>query len=472
MSAYKIYCSGKFITTSQILEVTNPYTQQVFATSYLASQNHLEEAINAAQKVANEMKSLPVYRKYNILMQIADGLELESGKIAEILCLESAKPLRYAKGEVNRAIQSFRIAAEESKRLPNEYISLDWTPAGEGKEGLVKYFPVGLVAAISPFNFPMNLAVHKIAPAIASGCPVILKPSSSTPLSTLLLAAIIDRTDLPKGAISILPMARETGNLLVTDDRFKLLTFTGSPEVGWKMKKDAGKKKVLLELGGNAGVIVTDSADIDLAVEKCLIGGFAYSGQVCIHAQRIYVADKVFQEFTDKLIPKVQNLQQGDPISADTEISSMIDLGNAIRVEQWVNEAQENGAKILCGGKRNNSFYAPTILTGTNNSMKVCSNEIFGPVITVEPFTNFDSALKLVNEGRYGLQAGVFTNALDEANKAFYHLEVGGVIINDVPTFRVDHMPYGGVRDSGLGREGIKYAMMEFMEPKILVKNL
>ncbi len=471
MKEFRIYCAGNFIQTPDILNVINPYTQKAFANTYLATEDHLEEAISAASRAEEEMKRISSGQRYNILNQIAGAMQSQLPGFAEILSLESAKPYRYASGEVERAIQSFRVAAEESKRYPNEYLSLDWTPAGLGKEGWVKYFPVGLVAGISPFNFPLNLAVHKIAPAIASGCPIVLKPSSSTPLSTLKLAGIIDQTDLPKGVVSILPMDRKTGNRLVTDERFKLLSFTGSPEVGWQMKAQAGKKKVLLELGGNAGVIVGDSADIDLAVKKCLVGGFAYSGQVCIHAQRIYVDRKVFSEFADKFISGVERLKSGDPMDPGTEISDMIDEANARRVEEWVNDAVDKGAVLLTGGKRKGSFYAPTVLSQTNPDMKVCSLEIFGPVVTLEPFDEFKEAIESVNTGRYGLQAGVFTNKINEMNQAFARLEVGGVIVNDVPTFRVDHMPYGGVKDSGLGREGIKYAMVEMMEPRILVKN-
>jgi glyceraldehyde-3-phosphate dehydrogenase (NADP+) len=287
----------------------------------------------------------------------------------------------------------------------------------------------------------------------------------------LLLAKIIDNTSLPKGAISILPMDRETGNRLVTDDRFKLLSFTGSPEVGWKMKAEAGRKKVVLELGGNAGVIVSDTADIDQAVKQSLIGGFAYSGQVCIHAQRFFVSKKIFAEFSEKFIEGVRNLKLGDPLNQETEVSVMIDENNARRVEDWVNESVRDGARILVGGKREGSYYRPTVLTNTQPDMKVCALEVFGPVVTLESYEYFNEAVNLLNEGRFGLQAGVFTNRIEEMDYAFYHLEVGGVVINDVPTFRVDHMPYGGVKDSGLGREGIRYAMMDMMEPRILVKN-
>jgi glyceraldehyde-3-phosphate dehydrogenase (NADP+) len=471
MDIYPIYVGGEFFETTNPIQISNPFNGAVVGNTFLGGNNELEKAISSAKSVENELKFLPSYKKYEILIQIAETLKLERQEAAELLSLESAKPIKYALGEINRAIQTFIVSAEEAKRLPKEYIDLDWTPAGEGKEGLVKYFPVGLVAGISPFNFPLNLAVHKIAPAIAAGCPIILKPSSSTPLSTLNLARIIDQTQLPKGAVSVIPMDRKTGNQLVTDNRIKLLTFTGSPEVGWKMKKDSGKKKVVLELGGNAGVIISASAEMEHAVQRCVIGGFAYSGQVCIHAQRIFVEGSIFESFTQEFISQVEKLKIGDPMFASTDISSMIDESNAIRVENWVNEAVEDGAKILTGGRRQGSLYTPTVLTQTSTNMKVCALEIFGPVVTLEPYDDFEEALSRVNKGRYGLQAGVFTNSLTEMNSAFSQLEVGGVIINDVPTFRVDHMPYGGVKDSGLGREGVKYTIHDMMEPRILIKN-
>jgi len=470
MTEFKIYTGGKFIRGVSKLDIINPYTGKSFAYTWLASQDQLEFAIQSAMDVTEEMKTLPVYKKSGILQQVAQQLYTAKKDFAEHLSKESGKPFRYAMAEVERAIQTFTIAAEESKRLPKEYISLDWTPAGEKKEGFVKYFPVGMVAGISPFNFPLNLAAHKIAPAIAAGCPIILKPSSLTPISTLKLAEIIDSTDLPKGAVSVLPMDRQTGNHLVTDERFKLLSFTGSPEVGWKMKNDAGKKKVLLELGGNAGVIVTPTANMEVAVKKCLLGGFYYSGQVCIHAQRIYVHRDIFKIFVDGFVQGATCLKAGDPLDTETEISSMIDEENAIRVEQWVKEAMAGGAQLICGGERNGSFFPPTVLTGTDPSMKVCYKEIFGPVVVVEPYTDFEEAVDHINNSRYGLQAGVFTNLIEEMNVAFDQLEVGSVMINEVPAFRVDQMPYGGIKDSGLGREGVKYAIMEMMEPKLMVK--
>ncbi|MBN2173589.1 MAG: aldehyde dehydrogenase family protein [Bacteroidales bacterium] len=467
----KIYAGGHFITSPSIHEIKNPFNNEIIGKTYLARYEQLDDAIEKALKVATELKKLPSYVKYKILKEIAVELQQNREDMARLICLESAKPMRYSLGEVDRAIQTFTIAAEESKRLPREYIDLDWTEAGKDKEGLIKYFPIGLVAGISPFNFPLNLAVHKIAPAIAAGCPIILKPSSSTPLSTLNLAQIIDKTELPKGAVSIIPMDRETGNHLVTDERIKLLSFTGSDVVGWKMKKEAGVKKVILELGGNAGVIVAATSNIDEAVKRCVVGGYAYSGQVCIHAQRIYVQEKVFKEFLDKFIAKVKNLKVGDPLDPETDISAMIDEDNAIRVEQWVNESVEGGAKILAGGARKGSYYPPTVLSQTHNEMKVCALEVFGPVVTLEPYQSLEDALNHINTSKYGLQAGIFTNDINEIDQAFASLDVGGLILNDVPTFRVDHMPYGGVKNSGLGREGVKYSILDMLEAKILVKN-
>lgn len=470
MQHYKIYVAGEFVETKNKLNVADPFTQQLFAITYSGGSEELETAIKKAESVKEELKNLPSYKRYEILMQIANELKKNRDYLASILCTESAKPMRYAMAEIDRAIQTFIVAAEESKRLPKEYLSLDWTAAGEGKEGIVKYFPVGLVAGIAPFNFPLNLAVHKIAPSIAAGCPIILKPASSTPLSTLELAKIIDKTALPKGAVSVIPMNRAAGNQLVTDDRFKLLSFTGSPVVGWEMKRNSGKKKVILELGGNAAVIITASANIEKAIIKCVAGGFSYSGQVCIHSQRFYVQESIFEKFTQQFIVATKKLKQGNPKEPDTDISSMIDEENAIRVETWINEAIQQGAKVLLGGKRRGTFVEPTIITNTSKAMKVCSAEIFGPVVTIEKYNTFGEAVDLVNDSDFGLQAGVFTNEISESDQAFNNIEAGGVIINDVPNFRADHMPYGGIKDSGSGREGVKYAIMDMMEAKVLVK--
>ncbi|HBF87118.1 MAG TPA: aldehyde dehydrogenase [Bacteroidales bacterium] len=471
MENFLIYVGGQFITTKSLLEVRNPFDNSLVATTYLAGKEELEIAISKAEDVKKLMKELPSYKRYSILMQISAGLIKKREHIAFILSSEAAKPMKYALGEVDRAIQTFIVAAEESKRLPSEHFSLDWTLAGNNKEAIVKYFPLGIVAGISPFNFPLNLAVHKIAPAIASGNAIILKPARSTPLTVLELAKIIDETDLPKGAVSIIPMDRIAGNQLVTDSRIAKLSFTGSPEVGWQMKHDAGKKKITLELGGNSGVIITETANIENAISKCVSGAFAYSGQVCIHTQRIYVHEKIFDDFLVKFIEQTRKLKSGSPTDKDTDFTSMIDEENAIRVENWINEAIELGAILLHGGKRKGTYVEPTILTNTKHEMKVCSLEIFGPVVIIEKYNDFKSIIEIINNSEFGLQAGIFTDSIDEMNYGYENIEAGGVIINDIPTFRVDHMPYGGIKNSGFGREGVKYAILEMMEPKLLVKN-
>lgn len=467
---YKIYSAGKFITSDKILEVKNPFDDSVVATTYLANKNILEEAIIKALSVKEELKNLSSLKKYTILKQISDAIISNRNHLAKILSLESGKPIKYALAEIDRSAQTFLVAAEESKRTPKEYVSLDWTPNGEGKEGIINYFPIGLIAGIAPFNFPMNLAVHKIAPAIASGCPIILKPASSTPLSCLELAKMIDQTDLPKGAVSILPMDRETGNLLVTDERIKLLSFTGSPEVGWKMKTQSGKKKVVLELGGNAATIISNSADIKDVLTKSLMAAFAYSGQICIHAQRFIVHESLYKNFVDELKALTLQLKYGNPLDETTDVSNMIDEPNAIRIETWVNEGIKQGAQLICGGIRKGSYFEPTILTNCNNHMKVYAEEVFGPVICINSFETIEEAIVQANDTKFGLQCGVFTNDISELDKCFKHIEVGGIIHNHTPIIRYDHMPYGGIKESGLGREGVKYAMQDMLEPKVLVK--
>lgn len=470
MTPTLIYVGGEFVKTNKQLDVFSPYDQELVGVTYLADVNILENAIQKALVVKEELKQITSYKKSQILKQISDSLITHKLKLAEILSAESAKPINLAIAEIERSIQTFLIAAEECKRVPKEYISLDWTSSGTGKEGIIKYFPIGLVAGIAPFNFPLNLAVHKIAPAIAAGCPIILKPASATPLSCLELAKIIDETDLPKGAISILPMDRQTGNLLVTDERFKLLSFTGSPVVGWKMKQQAGKKKVVLELGGNAATIIAESATMEELLPKCVMGAFAYSGQICIHAQRFVVFHKHFKAFVEALKQEALKLQYGNPLLKQTQISNLIDEENAVRVENWMNEAIAMGAELVCGGKRHGSYIEPTILINCQPTMKVYAEEVFGPVVCIEPYHTIEEAIAKVNDSVYGLQCGVFTNDIKELDKCFDEIEVGGVIHNHVPTLRFDQMPYGGVKESGLGREGVKYAMLDMLESKILIK--
>lgn len=470
-ATYPLFLAGEFITTKDILVVSDKYENKDYATTYLADDKVLDFAIKKGLEARQLMKQLSSLEKYEILFDIFSRIKAKRQHLAEVLCVESAKPIRYATAEIDRAAQTFLIAAEECKRLPKEYMSLDWTPNGKDREGIIKYFPIGLVAGISPFNFPLNLAVHKIAPAIAAGCPIILKPASSTPLSTLELAKIIAETKLPKGAISILPMDRKTGNLMVTDERINLLSFTGSPEVGWEMKKQSGKKKVVLELGGNAGAIIAASANVEDAIKKCMVGAFAYSGQICIHAQRIYVHESIFENVRTEMVRLAKDLEFGNPLKQETQISDMIDEANAKRVEEWITQATSLGAKLLCGGTRTGKFIEPTILTNTNEKMKVNCEEVFGPVICLESYSGtIENAINKVNASKFGLQCGVFTDSVAELTTCFEKIEVGGIIHNEAPTLRFDQMPYGGVKDSGLGREGVRYAIHDMLEPRVLVK--
>lgn len=468
---FPLYVAGEFKTTQDQLEIINSYSNSCVFTTCMAGQEEFDSAADAACSVKETLRDLPIYQRFQILMEIADKLHAARNEMANIIALEASKPLKTALKEVDRSIQTFKIAAEEAKRIPGEVMSIDWSEAGANKEAIVKYFPVGVVAGIAPFNFPLNLAVHKIAPAIAAGCPIVLKPASKTPIAALFLAQIIDQTSLPKGAFSVLPMNRSIGNQLVTDSRFNLLSFTGSPTIGWEMKKHAGKKKVILELGGNAGMIVDEDANIERAVLKAVNGAFSFAGQTCIHTQRIYVHANCFDSFINHFKQDLSLLKIGAPEDPDTDFSTMIDEKNAQRIESWVNEAIAAGAELLCGGTRTGTFYPPTVLTNTKSEMKVCYLEAFAPIVIIEKFTDFKQTIMAINESDFGLQTGVFTHDNRKINYAFTNLHVGGVIVNDAPTFRADHMPYGGVKDSGLGREGPKYAIFDMMEPKVLVTD-
>lgn len=468
---YPIYVAGTFKTTASPLEVVSPYTQRCVYKTFIAGEDDYESAVNAACAVREEIQDLPVYERFRILSEISHGILANRDELAVIMAREAGKPLKTANVEIERAAQTFLIAAEEAKRFPSEAISIDWHSSGAHKDAIVKYFPIGVIAAITPFNFPLNLIAHKIAPAIAAGCPLVLKPASQTPITALSLAKIIDATGLPKGALSVLPMDRHSGNKLVTDPRFKLLSFTGSADNGWQMKQQAGKKRVLLELGGNAALIVDNDADIALAAAKAVNGGFAYAGQSCIHTQRIYVEQSIFEAFVSRFLAEIDKLVIGDPEHPDTDFSAMISEHHAERIASWVQEAVADGATLLSGGTRKGALYAPTVLTGTAKDMKVCAQEAFAPVVVIEKFHDFKAAVAAVNGSNFGLQAGVFTFDSRKIHYAFQNLQVGGVLINEVPTFRADHMPYGGIKDSGLGREGPKYAMMEMLEPKVLVND-
>lgn len=469
---YPIFLAGEFVTTDKELPVVSPYDNEAWTKTYLATKDHVEQAIQKGLAVQEELKNLPTYVRAEVLMHIANGIKARREEFAEAMTRETAKPLFYSRAEVDRAVLTFTDGAEEAKRIYGEWMALDRAPSGEKHEATVRRFPVGLIAGIAPFNFPLNLVAHKLAPAIAAGCPIVLKPASKTPISALLLAELIAETKLPKGAVSILPMDRETGDMLVTDDRFKLLTFTGSPSVGWDMKARAGKKKVVLELGGNAGLIVTPSANLTKAIAKAGPGSFGQSGQSCIHTQRIYVHKSVKEKFVEGLIEEAKKIKYGDPLDENTNFSSMIDFANAERIDSWVKEAVADGAKVLYGGQRiANTGYMPTILTNTTKEMKVCSREAFAPIVVIEEYNDFRDAVKQINDSDFGLQCGVFTNDMNEVMYAYENLEAGGVIINNVSNFRADHMPYGGVKDSGIGREGVRYAIEDMTELRVLVIN-
>jgi glyceraldehyde-3-phosphate dehydrogenase (NADP+) len=369
---------------------------------------------------------------------------------------------------VARGALTFRIAAEEALRINGEWLPLDWAAANRGRSGIVRRYPIGPVAGISPFNFPLNLAAHKVAPAIAAGCSIVLKPPSKDPLMMLRVAGYLAETNLPKGAVSILPMDRPTGDRMVADDRFKLLSFTGSPTVGWRMKAEAGKKKVVLELGGNAGAIVDETADLDWAVARLAYGAFAYSGQVCISVQRIYVVREIFEEFQRRFVEKVRGLQMGSPLDPATDLGPMVDAKAVARTHEWVGEALAAGARALVGGEPDGLFYPPTVLVDVPKDARVCGEEVFAPVVNLFAVPDFRAAVAEINDSQFGLQCGVFTNDLERTLLAHDELEVGGVIVNDVPTWRTDAMPYGGVKDSGLGREGLRWSIEDMTEPRLL----
>ncbi|MEX1127763.1 MAG: aldehyde dehydrogenase family protein [Vicinamibacterales bacterium] len=464
--------AGKPAQSAEILDVLNPYDGSAVGRTWLAGDTQFDAAADAAVAAAPAMRRLAAYERAAILMRASAELVQRKDEIARTLAGEAGKPLKDALIETERAATTFHVAAEEARRLGGEYVPMDLAPHGVDRFAVVRRVPVGPVAAISPFNFPLNLTSHKIAPAIAAGNPIVLKPATKTPLSAITLAEIVVRAGLPPEAISVLPMARKTGDRLVTDERFKLLTFTGSSAVGWDMKARAGKKKIILELGGNAGVIVDETADVEFAARRTAAGGFAFAGQSCISVQRVYVHDDVFDGFAAKLVQLVEGLTVGDPLDPATDVGPMIDEGETKRIDEWVREAVTAGGKILTGGTRlGGRLYAPTILSGVPHEARVCSQEVFAPLVVLERFASFESALEEVNRSTYGLQAGVFTAILERSLQAFDSLEVGGVVINDVPTWRIDHMPYGGVKDSGLGREGPRYTIEEMTEPRLLVVN-
>ena len=467
---HPIFLAGRWVESPDVLLIANPADPSTPAgATYHATEAQYEEAVEAAVAAFEVTRKLPAYERGRILREISAGLRERREEIGRIIATEAGKPIRDALIEVDRAVLTFRLGAEEAERMTGEVIPLDLLPSSRDRIGITRRFPIGPIAGISPFNFPLNLAAHKIAPAIASGNPIVLKPPSKDPLTMLAVAEIIEAAGAPAGSVSILPMTRELGDRMVADPRFKLLTFTGSPSVGWRMKERAGKKKVVLELGGNAGVIVDKSADLDWAVRRCLVGAFAYAGQVCISVQRMFVHEDIWDAFMDKFVAGARLLKMGDPLDPTTDLGPMVDATAAGRTQRWVDEAVALGGKLLLGGKADGTYFPPTILTEVPLTAQVCSNEAFAPLVVAFPFRDLDEAIVRVNDSSFGLQTGVFTNDLAGAWRAFAELEVGGVIVNDVPTYRIDHMPYGGVKDSGLGREGLRWAIEDMTEIRIMV---
>jgi len=467
---HPIFLAGRWVDSPDLLEVTNPARPDELAgATYHATPEQYEEAVQAAVRAFEVTRRMPAYERGAILRSISAGIRQRREELGRLITLEAGKPIRDSLVEVDRAALTFRLGAEEAERMTGELIPLDLMPSSRGRIGITRRFPLGPIAAISPFNFPLNLAAHKLAPAIAAGNSIVLKPPSKDPLTMLTVAEIVEESGLPEGAVSILPMSRSLGDRMVEDDRFRLLTFTGSPSVGWRMKERAGKKRVVLELGGNAGVIVDESADLSWAISRSLVGAFSYAGQVCISVQRMFIHRARYDEFLERFVEGARALKVGDPLDPETALGPMVDEQAAQRTEKWVREAEELGGRVLVGGHASGAYFPPTVLVDTPPQAQVCSNEAFAPLVVVFPFDDFDQAIKGVNDSFYGLQTGVFTNDLEHSWQAFNELEVGGVIVNDIPTYRIDHMPYGGVKDSGLGREGLRWAMDDMTELRLMV---
>ncbi len=467
--AYPYYLANKAVYANTDLEVTNKYTQEVATKVALADAKVIDQAITAATAAQPALNKMPAYKRQQILEHCIVRFKERFDELAYALCIEAGKPIKDAKGEVTRLIDTFKIAAEESVRIHGEVIELEITERAHGYTGMTKRVPIGPCSFISPFNFPLNLAAHKVAPAIAAGCAFVLKPASRTPLGALIIGEILAETDLPAGAFSILPCSREGADLFTTDERFKLLSFTGSPEVGWALKAKAGKKPVILELGGNAACVVDHDTDLKDAIERIVFGAYYQSGQSCIGVQRIMVHESIYAEFKKAFVEKVSNLVHGDPLDEKTFIGPMIAESEAKRLMDWIDEAVAKGADVLCGGKRDGAMLQATILENVPKDCNVNSEEAFGPVSVISSFSDFDEALKEVDNSQFGLQAGIFTRDIYKAHKAWDQLEVGGVVIGDVPSWRVDNMPYGGVKESGLGREGIRYAIEDMTEIRLMV---
>ncbi len=466
---YPLYLANEAVFANEDLAVTDKFTGAVATRVALADAKMIDAGIAAAVEAAEPMARMASYERQAVLTHCIHRFTERAEELALALCVEAGKPIKDSRGEVGRLIDTFRIAAEESVRMTGEVQPLDIAPRARGYQGMWKRVPIGPCSFISPFNFPLNLAAHKIAPALAVGCPFVMKPASRTPLGAIIIGEVLAETDLPKGAFSILPASRDGADLFTTDDRLKLLSFTGSPDVGWDLKARCGKKKVVLELGGNAAVIVDHDADLDDAVERIIFGAFYQSGQSCIGVQRIIIHAAIYDALRDRLVAKARTLICGDPKDETTFIGPMIDEKEARRLDGWIEEARLKGATVLCGGRRDGAMLQATLLEDVPTGCKIRDEEAFGPVAILSSFTDFEAALDEVNDSKFGLQAGIFTRDLEKMLTAWDRLDVGGVVIGDVPSYRVDNMPYGGVKDSGLGREGVRFAMEDMTEIRNLV---
>jgi len=472
MKKYTLLINGKWKESKDRREIKSPYDQSPVGKVHFAGNEEIEEAIAAAHEAFSETKKLSSHERSQVLEKISSEIENRKEELARSITLSGGKPIKSSRIEVERTVSTFKIASEEAKRIDGEIIPLDLSVQTKERWGLVRRFPIGVISAISPFNFPLNLVAHKVAPAFASGNSVVLRPSSQVSITSLLLGEIINETEYPSGGMNIVPSGHEAAGSLIEDKRIKMVTFTGSPAVGWELKKKAYRKKVTLELGGNAAVVIEPDADLDPILPRIVLGSFSYSGQICISIQRIFLHEKIYDRFMADFIKATKELKMGNPIEEETDIGPMINLEAAKQTEEWVSEAVENGAKIITGGRRDGVMFEPTILENVKPELRISWLEAFAPVVVVFRYKDYEEALKGVNYSIYGLQAGIFTNDLKKAFQAFEVLDVGGVIVNDIPTFRVDHMPYGGVKESGFGREGLKYAIEEMTELKLMAINL
>ncbi|HIG31453.1 MAG TPA: aldehyde dehydrogenase family protein [Verrucomicrobiales bacterium] len=467
--SYPYYLANEARAPNVDLEVRDKFSGKVATKVALADRNAIDQAISATVAAATPMRKMAPYERQAILQHCVNRFTERADELALSLCIEAGKPIKDSRGEVSRLIDTFRVAAEESVRIGGEVMNLEISPRARGYSGQFKRVPIGPCSFISPFNFPLNLAAHKIAPALSVGCPFVLKPASNTPIGALIIGEVLAETDLPRGAFSILPCHRDGADLFTTDDRLKLLSFTGSPGVGWALKAKAGKKQVVLELGGNAACVVDSDTDLDDAATRITFGAFYQSGQSCIGVQRIVIHESVYEALKEKLIAKAKTLRSGDPRDEATFIGPLISEKEANRLEEWIQSAVDTGASVLCGGQRKGAVLEATLLENVPLDQKLCCEEAFGPVAVLSSFRDFQEALDAINNSKFGLQAGIFTRDIHKIQHAWNELEVGGVVIGDVPSWRVDNMPYGGVKDSGIGREGVRFAMEDMTEIRNLV---